>query len=87
MHFPLPRTRHPNDPDDGAKADHFRSGGAGDGAGATGAGALDAKAPRRCSAPMMANGTPVTSRALGGHTSGCLAGGVSGLSAMVDLSI
>jgi hypothetical protein len=33
------RTRHPNDPDDGANGGHFRSGGAGDGAG-EGAGVL-----------------------------------------------
>ena len=30
------RSRRPDDPDDGAKGDHFRSGGAGDGAGASG---------------------------------------------------
>jgi hypothetical protein len=95
------RSRRPDDPDDGANGDHFRSGGAGDGVGAgEGAGVLAFAAATPFAmdcAPTNAKIVPafsaVTSRQLGGSTYGFpvsgaigLGGvGLSGLSVMLSI--
>ena len=82
------RSRRPDDPNDGAKRDHFSSGGAGDGAGEGAGLAFSAAAPFAMDcAPTNAKTVPafsaVTSRQFGGNTSGGR-GGVARLRLLVD---
>jgi hypothetical protein len=62
------RSRRSDDPDDGAKGDHFRSGGAGAGAGA-GASSFGRGRGGGRTPPTNAMGTPGTSRQFDGNTS------------------